>query len=132
MINITPTISLVELLWVLIGAVGLGAHISLLLKGIGDKRIAYVHHVAPYIMRVANTAIRRQSVYAGVQLVMIFLGVNSMRLPPNDAATSVTAWVSGALIIMGEILLIVNGLWDNHDANELMNEIGGRRVNDDH
>jgi hypothetical protein len=131
MINVTATVSLLELTWVIIGLIGLTAHFTLFFRSIEDKRIAIRHNSARRIHLMSDACIRRQFVYALAQLGMILLGLNAMTIPPNDDAPTVAVIVSGMTIIFVELFLITNALWDQYDNHRLLTEIGGRRITDE-
>lgn len=128
--NLTATVSLLELIWVIIGSGGLATHFTFLLYCVADKKIAKKHTTAVPIMIVANTGIRRQVIYAAVQLGMVALGINSMTAPPNPIAPTMAANIGATIIILIELFLVANALLDHRDRKVLLSAVGGRRVGD--
>ena len=120
MINLTETISLLELIWVIIGSVGVFMHSTMLANCLIDRRIATRHHANEAELLAASTAVRQQASYDWIQFLMVLLGAMAMVLPnPTPAPTTTQAIVGSLIFIIVEVSLIINGLLDYRDRVKL-------------
>lgn len=129
-IGMTQTASPLEIVWTLIGIIGLITHSILVWRCIVDLSIVDDNHINGAAKMIALANIRRQVIYAIAQVCAVFLGVNAMLAPPNLSAAQDVPIIGATLIIGWEVLLIINALNDHYDRNKLLAYMGGRRKSD--
>lgn len=128
MINVTATVSLLELIWVLIGTSGVTVHVSLFLRYLTDKRLVIKYKGTKQEEFTANSGLRAQGLYALVQLGMLFIGINAMLIPPVTYVPTINSTLGAVFFIAIEVLLIVNGVLDHHDKDVSLKITGEQNV----
>lgn len=115
------TASPIEIIWTLIGIAGVMIHSKLAWDRWIDLHMTAKHESAVGLTWIAWANLRRQIIYGCTQLCTVVLGVAAMILPdpPSAPVTFITVLASGSIIVE-ELLLIVNALWDTYDQGRLI------------
>jgi hypothetical protein len=122
----TDTISLPEIIWTLVGFIGVGVHVGLAVIRYIDLKVAEKYKADTVRVRLlANSNVRRQILYAVAQLGMASIGIVSMTIPPIDKEYNTTDTIGSILFITIEAVLLINGIWDYYDNNRMNNTTEG-------
>jgi hypothetical protein len=105
-VNLTSTISLLELFWTILAGAGLIIHLALVIDALQDK--AALKSLRPDGPRnlIANINLWDDASRAVLQVGFMVIGLYSMLVPPNPAASQSTSAVPGLIIVALEIMLI--------------------------
>jgi hypothetical protein len=111
-VNLTSTISLLELFWTILAGAGLIIHLALVIDALQDK--AALKSMRPDGPRnlVANINLWDDASRAVLQVGFMLIGLYSMLLPPNPATAQSTSALPGLIIVMLEIMLIAVSVSD--------------------
>ncbi len=120
---INQTITWGEVIWTLVGILGVVIHSALTKFYLKDFRSAIARGRAPAEVLVSKSNIRRQVVYTTTQLFVVLLGVSAMT-EPLPAVEYTKATILGSLFIIAwEVLLIGNAVMDYFDRATLLTYI---------
>lgn len=104
--DLTPTISLVEALWVLGGLLAL-PRAALNLRQAWLNRCAVAGPAAdPELRTVAWLAVRREAVFVFLQAVLLAIGLRALAYPPPTGRTTWDSALTGAGMIAAQGLLL--------------------------
>jgi hypothetical protein len=101
---LTPTVSLIEVLWTLLGVISVTAHLLNLAQAWANRRA--VREAGPTLRATAELTVRETAVTALVQLVFLLAGIRALFYPPPAGS----GWDSTAI---GLLFLLAQGalLW---------------------
>ena len=108
---LTPTISLVELLWTLLGVISVTAHLLNLAQAIANRRA--VAEAGPTLRATAQIAVRETAVTAFVQAVFLLAGVDALFYPPRGDTPSWDVVGLGLLFLAAQTALLW-AAWKNN------------------
>jgi hypothetical protein len=118
-----------EIVWVVVGIVGIILHGILAGKNVVDRKIAFKHHAPLPDIHSANVNIRRQIGYALAQLCTVIVGAAAMTIEEPVIRTTASN-IIGLVIVTQEVILIINAILDTRDREKLLALVGGRRATD--
>ena len=110
--NLTSTVSVVELMWTILAGLGFMVHMALVIDAIKDK--AALKGLPPEGPRnlVANINLWDDASRAVLQVAFLIIGLYAMFTPPNAAANSSASALPGIIILLMEVMLIVVSVSD--------------------
>ena len=108
---LTPTISLIEVLWTLLGVVSVTAHLLNLAQAVANRRA--VADAGPTLRATAQLTVRETAVTALVQAVFLAAGIDALFYPPAGGALTWDKTVIGCLFLAAQGALLW-AAWKNN------------------
>lgn len=124
--EITHTISWLELIWSAVALLGLSMNLWML----NDTMVDYIHLQLSGLQErstflIGRAAIRTEAVKSGVQFLFLTMGIAAMTVPPNVADTrQITRSVTAAAIILAELLLVGSSILNRRVRQEIFEALG--------
>ena len=101
---LTPTISLVEVLWTLVGVISVTTHLLNLRQAWANRRA--VASAGPTLRATAELTVRETAVTAFVQAVFLIAGVRALFYPPAGGSLTWDSTAIGLLFIAAQGALL--------------------------
>lgn len=124
--EITHTISWLELIWSAVALLGLSMNLWML----NDTMVDYIHLQLSGLQErstflIGRAAIRTEAVKSGVQFLFLTMGIAAMTVPPNVADTrQIARSVTAAAIILAELLLVGSSILNRRVRQEIFEALG--------
>ena len=123
MIDIVPTVSLLELLWTFICLIAWVYNMAGLADAKEDLKLLKAYEINGFREIIAKGNIRHEQVRIGIQTIFIVVGIMSMFVTNahyTETASVIRSHVVGAFFIGAAILLTYNSYADRRDRKALI------------
>lgn len=135
MINLSETVTLVEVIWVFVAIVAMTNHLTLLFHALEDNNIAKKKSKDKAVLYTASEAVTQQLIRMLAQGCFLVAGLLATMLPSagyilDDDRLILLGSITQGLIIIGQIFLMVAAIKLHFERHKLLALIGGRRASD--
>jgi hypothetical protein len=120
--NISPTVSVLELLWTILAGVGLLVHMVLMVDALRDKAALNATGQNGPRKLIADMNAIDDATRAILQLAFLIVGILAMFNPSTTASgnPSLVSTVAGVVFIGGEMMLVAVSVYNLHGRYKLV------------